>query len=309
MTYTAEQVRARFEAWVSTQSWFSATLGLVSAGTGEGYADPCINSRWQGWMAASVPMLLERRAEGVTDAVRVAGAMLANCAFNLAQCDRLTTRERQSLDASRKVWDAAIATMPVAAEPAQPDESAVDRLSQYLKSQSGYRCLNDVARRDIARDFLAVVNPPAPAEPALDKACRDYAEEIGTNGKPTGYVVFEPAQPADSERVGDTAVRALLAKWTAELPGRDERYGNRECSAEAGMLEYCIDGLEAALAAQGQSASPAGVPERLARSGLAGLMIEVIPALRAHGSHDSLIADIETLLAAAPSAQESQSNG
>lgn len=66
---------------------------------------------------------LERRAEGVTEAVRVAGAMLANCALNLAQCDRLTTRERQSLNASRKVWDAAIATMPVAAEPAQPADS------------------------------------------------------------------------------------------------------------------------------------------------------------------------------------------
>ncbi len=50
------------------------------------------------------------RAEGVVvdERVRVAGAMLANCAFNLAQRDHLSDDERRSLDESRKVWDAAL---------------------------------------------------------------------------------------------------------------------------------------------------------------------------------------------------------
>ncbi len=40
---------------------------------------------------------------------RHAGAMLANCAFNLAQRKHLTDEERRSLDLSRSAWDAAIA--------------------------------------------------------------------------------------------------------------------------------------------------------------------------------------------------------
>ncbi len=36
-----------------------------------------------------------------------AGSMLANCAFNLEQIERLTLRERRSLDESRKAWDEA----------------------------------------------------------------------------------------------------------------------------------------------------------------------------------------------------------
>jgi len=48
--YSVEEVRARFEAWVSVQSWFKATVGL--AHNDHGYNDPCINTRWQGWQAA-----------------------------------------------------------------------------------------------------------------------------------------------------------------------------------------------------------------------------------------------------------------
>lgn len=47
-------------------------------------------------------------------AIRLAGAMLANCAFNLAQRNHFTDSERQSLDESRKAWDAAIRDAPPA---------------------------------------------------------------------------------------------------------------------------------------------------------------------------------------------------
>ena len=49
MTMTLEQEREAFEKWVSEQPWFLATLYL--ARSGDEYADPCINSRWQGWKA------------------------------------------------------------------------------------------------------------------------------------------------------------------------------------------------------------------------------------------------------------------
>ena len=49
MTMTLEQEREAFEKWVSEQPWFLATLYL--ARSGDEYADPGINSRWQGWKA------------------------------------------------------------------------------------------------------------------------------------------------------------------------------------------------------------------------------------------------------------------
>jgi hypothetical protein len=54
--------------------------------------------------------LLEARAfaaEQERDALKRVGAMLGNCAYNLAQDDSLSERYRHSLDASRKAWDAA----------------------------------------------------------------------------------------------------------------------------------------------------------------------------------------------------------
>lgn len=45
--------REAFEKWVSEQSWFKATLGLMR--THDAYTDPCINSRWQGWQARVQP--------------------------------------------------------------------------------------------------------------------------------------------------------------------------------------------------------------------------------------------------------------
>ena len=41
--------------------------------------------------------------------LRRAGAMLSNCAYNLAQDESLNIRYRKSLDESRKAWDEAIA--------------------------------------------------------------------------------------------------------------------------------------------------------------------------------------------------------
>lgn len=46
------------------------------------------------------------------DALLTAGALLANCAFNLAQSDKLDARQRCSLDDSRKAWDAALSNFP-----------------------------------------------------------------------------------------------------------------------------------------------------------------------------------------------------
>src|SRR6185312_802747 len=42
------------------------------------------------------------------------------------------------------------------------DESAEVRLGEYLKSQAGYACLNDRARRNVANTFLAVAYPTLP---------------------------------------------------------------------------------------------------------------------------------------------------
>lgn len=46
-------------------------------------------------------------AEAECARLRSAGTLLANCAFNLAQREHLTTDERRSLDESRIAWDAA----------------------------------------------------------------------------------------------------------------------------------------------------------------------------------------------------------
>lgn len=55
-------------------------------------------------------------AEGGKDAYRLrhAGAMLSNCAFNLAQRNpgQFTARDIEALDSSRKAWDAAIRPLP-----------------------------------------------------------------------------------------------------------------------------------------------------------------------------------------------------
>jgi len=55
------------------------------------------------------------------DAIRTAGAKLANLAFNLAQSDALPAEVRANLDDCRKEWDAAVraAPAPVLA-PAKP---------------------------------------------------------------------------------------------------------------------------------------------------------------------------------------------
>lgn len=57
------------------------------------------------------------------DAIRTAGAKLANLAFNLAQSDALPADVRASLDDCRKEWDAAVRTLPAPAPvlaPAKP---------------------------------------------------------------------------------------------------------------------------------------------------------------------------------------------
>jgi len=64
-----------------------------------------------GWSArdAEVAALTAER-----DALRVAGALLSNCAFNLAQREHLTEAERRSLDESRRAWDATCAMIAAA---------------------------------------------------------------------------------------------------------------------------------------------------------------------------------------------------
>jgi len=64
--FTAEEVRARFETWVSSQPWFAATIGLTM--THDAYIDPCINSRWQGWRTAYADLLSKPAGSGRVDA-------------------------------------------------------------------------------------------------------------------------------------------------------------------------------------------------------------------------------------------------
>lgn len=67
------------------------------------------------WMQAADDRIedwraMRRRAEAAeAEAARLrhAGAMLATCAFNLAQRDHLKDEERRSLDLCRIAWDAA----------------------------------------------------------------------------------------------------------------------------------------------------------------------------------------------------------
>jgi len=57
------------------------------------------------------------------DAMRSAGAKLANLAYNLAQSDALPEDVRASLDDCRKEWDAAVRAVPAPAQvlaPAKP---------------------------------------------------------------------------------------------------------------------------------------------------------------------------------------------
>lgn len=75
--YTADEVRTRFETWTSAQPWFKATIGFGRSG--DEYADPCINSRWQGWWAAYAERIAADEG-AVTDGVvrRAAIAHRAN---------------------------------------------------------------------------------------------------------------------------------------------------------------------------------------------------------------------------------------
>lgn len=54
------------------------------------------------------------------DAIRSAGAKLANLAFNLAQSDALPAEVRASLDDCRKEWDAAVRAAPAPASVLAP---------------------------------------------------------------------------------------------------------------------------------------------------------------------------------------------
>ncbi|TYQ19851.1 UNVERIFIED_ORG: hypothetical protein JN05_01219 [Zoogloea ramigera] len=54
------------------------------------------------------------------DAIRNAGAKLANLAYNLSQSDALPVELRASLDDCRKEWDAAVSAAPVPASALAP---------------------------------------------------------------------------------------------------------------------------------------------------------------------------------------------
>ena len=64
-------------------------------------------------MHAYAQSVADARVREATDSLRLAGAALANCAFNLAQRNpgQFTTRDIEVLDKARKDWDAAIRSL------------------------------------------------------------------------------------------------------------------------------------------------------------------------------------------------------
>lgn len=89
--------------------------------------------KWEPAQAAIRGIIAARQPVGQDNsAIRLAGAQLSNCAFNLAQRDHLTDPERRSLDESRKAWDAAIRATP----PAQVDDDWHLRGYAYASKQA-----------------------------------------------------------------------------------------------------------------------------------------------------------------------------
>lgn len=93
-----ESMRDAFESWATKNDMTTDRIGA-------GYVNSLTHSTWIGWQAA----WSRAPSAEAKDAMRTAGAMLANCAYNLAQRTHLTADERRSLDESRRAWDAAIA--------------------------------------------------------------------------------------------------------------------------------------------------------------------------------------------------------
>ena len=70
--------RLEFEKWITSQQWFKATIGLACNRSGDGYLDPCINSRWQGWRAAHLTTPVQTVD---VEAVREVIATLRKCGW------------------------------------------------------------------------------------------------------------------------------------------------------------------------------------------------------------------------------------
>lgn len=95
------------------------------------------------------------------------------------------------------------------------------------------------------------------------------------------------------------AVRALPAKWLADMPTRDAQFGDRGASGEAVAYERCIDELEAALSTQPAPSAPVVyAPFRDARGRMAGIR-SVIANLEKGDDHslDTALGTLHELVA------------
>lgn len=83
-----------------------AMAAACNAGEYAGIPNRVYDALVAGWIELQV-----EHARALAE-VRRAGAMLSNCAYNLAQREHLTDDERRSLDEARQAWDAAISAAP-----------------------------------------------------------------------------------------------------------------------------------------------------------------------------------------------------
>ena len=96
--------------WSQAQDWKGmdgATAWLLINRHADGWGDT--RAMMEAWLAANAAEAVRLERER-TEAIRHAGAMLSNCAFNLSfrNPGQFTARDIESLDESRKAWDAAI---------------------------------------------------------------------------------------------------------------------------------------------------------------------------------------------------------
>lgn len=96
------------------------------------------------WARDAAVAALRQPAGQDNSAIRRAGSMLANCAYNLAQRNHLTDSERRSLDESRKAWDAAIRAAP----PAQVDLEQFRVLADFAIAHAAHVYYADVVAVD-----------------------------------------------------------------------------------------------------------------------------------------------------------------
>lgn len=101
------------EVWVSTDGPDAIWVFLNQATNVVGYSEVGPEHAREGersvkYIRADLASQVQVPAVTVPEDVRRAGAMLSNCAYNLAQREHLTADERRSLDEARRAWDAAM---------------------------------------------------------------------------------------------------------------------------------------------------------------------------------------------------------